>query len=51
MLSNSASIVLRRGLVTEQQLKLDVFRARAAALFAAAAPPWYLSYRVRYAVV
>ena len=51
MLSNSASIVLRRGLVTEQQLKLDVFRARAAALFAADAPPWYLSYRVRYAVV
>jgi ubiquinone/menaquinone biosynthesis C-methylase UbiE len=50
MLSNAASIALRRGLVTEQQLQLDAFRARAAALFAADAPPWYLSYRVRYAV-
>jgi SAM-dependent methyltransferase len=50
MLSNSASIVLRRGLVTEEQLQLDAFRTRADALFAADSPPWYLSYRVRYGV-
>ncbi len=50
MLSNAASIALRRGLLTEQQLQLDAFRARAAALFAVDSPPWYFSYRVRYAV-
>jgi SAM-dependent methyltransferase len=50
MLSNSASILLQRGLVSEEQLHLDAFRARAADLFAAEAPPWYLSYRVRLGV-
>ena len=50
MLSNSAAIFMQHGFVTAQQLRLDEFRARAADLFAADAPPWYLSYRVRYGV-
>jgi ubiquinone/menaquinone biosynthesis C-methylase UbiE len=50
MLSNSGSILLQRGLVTEAQLNLDDFRARAHTLLGEAPRRWYFSYRVRLGV-
>jgi ubiquinone/menaquinone biosynthesis C-methylase UbiE len=50
MLSNSGSILIERGVVTDEQLDLEAFRARARALLGDAPRRWYFSYRVRYGV-
>jgi ubiquinone/menaquinone biosynthesis C-methylase UbiE len=50
MLSNSASILIERGIVTGEQLDLEDYRARARALLGDMPRRWYFSYRVRYGV-
>ena len=50
MLSNSGSILMEHGVVTDEQLHLEDFRARARTILGASPCRWYFSYRVRYGV-
>jgi ubiquinone/menaquinone biosynthesis C-methylase UbiE len=50
MLSNSGSILMEHGVVTDEQLRLEDFRARARTILGASPRRWYFSYRVRYGV-
>jgi hypothetical protein len=50
MLSNSGSILMEHGVVTDEQLHLEDFRARARTILGASPRRWYFSYRVRYGV-